>query len=97
MTTDLIERLRAAKGKADDSEKDRANYAAYVADRIDAGWSDEDVAEYKAEVKRIMSVGTEDEKSAAREFWAHKAGGRRSEHGVNDRIRASIEDHRRKS
>lgn len=89
MTTDMLEKLRAAKDRADSSEIDRKNYAAYIADRIENGWSAEDVAEYKAEVGRIMTEGSDDEKAAAREFWAHKRC-RNSEVGINERIRASI-------
>lgn len=89
MTTDMLEKLRAAKDRADSSEIDRKNYAAYISDRIEAGWSAEDVAEYKAEVGRIMTEGSDDEKSAAREFWAHKRSGN-SHIGINERIRASI-------
>jgi len=89
MTTDMLEKLRAAKDRADSSEIDRKNYAAYIADRIENGWSAEDVAEYKAEVGRIMTEGTDDEKAAAREFWAHKRH-RNPEVGINERIRASI-------
>ena len=89
MTTDMLEKLRAAKDRADSSEIDRKNYAAYIADRIENGWSAEDVAEYKAEVGRIMTEGSDDEKAAAREFWANKRN-RNSEVGINERIRASI-------
>jgi hypothetical protein len=89
MTTDMLDRLKAAKAKADGGENDRANYAAYVADRVENGWPESDVAEYRAEVGRIMATGTEDEKTAAREFWAHKATAN-PETGINARIRASI-------
>ncbi len=91
MTIDL-DRLRAAKAKADGSEKDRDNYAAYVAERVEnGGWSDADVAEYREEVGRIMKSGTADEKVAAREFWAHKVKNMGPERGINARIRAQIE------
>lgn len=73
MSSDLISRLSAVKVEADGESADRENYAAYVADRIEyGGWSADDVAEYKAEVGRIMAEGTDDEKAAAREFWAGK-------------------------
>lgn len=73
-------------------EMDRENYAAYMQDRIESGWTKADVKEYRDEVKRIMKEGTDDEKSAASEFWAHKR-----EHmigsarWINERIRADIE------
>ena len=75
---------------------DQANYAAYVEAMRELGWSDEDVAEYKAEVERIMRSGTDDEKAAAREFWALKTAAG-SEHGINRRIRRSIAEEKRKA
>lgn len=91
MTIDALARLKAIKTKADDGEADRANYAAYVADRVEnGGWSSDDVAEYKAEVGRIMANGTPNEKAAAREFWAHKAKRTGTDEGINARIRARI-------
>ncbi len=96
MTTDMLEGLKAAKQKADDGETDRSNYAAYVADRLENGWSADDAAEYKAEVGRIMATGTEGEKRAAREFWAHKAETRPAECGINQRIRADLATQERK-
>ena len=68
---------------------DRENYKAYVADRRENGWTDEDVAEYREEVERIMKSGTDDEKQAARDFWRIKAA-HWPEAGINARIRASI-------
>ena len=97
MTTDMLERLKAAKQKADGGETDRSNYAAYVADRLENGWSADDVAEYQAEVGRIMTSGTEGEKRAAREFWAHKSETRPAECGINQRIRASIAAEKREA
>lgn len=96
MTTDMLERLKATKAKADSSEIDRSNYAAYVAGRMENGWTDADVAEYRAEVGRIMTSGTADEKAAAREFWAHKATAN-PETGINARIRASIAAEKREA
>ena len=82
--------LKAAKEKADKAQLDRANYAAYVADRKEhGGWTPDDVAEYRSEVERIMKSGTDDEKAAASEFWALKATGN-SAIGINQRIRSSI-------
>ncbi len=85
-----LEKLKVAKFKADKSQIDRDNYAAYIADRKqNGGWTDADVAEYRAEVERIMKRGTDDEKAAASEFWALKAG-RNSARGINQRIRSSL-------
>lgn len=77
MSSDMLDRLRAVKTKADDKANDRENYAAYVADRIDTGWSSADVDEYRSEVGRIMASGTAEEKEAACEFWRLKAAERR--------------------
>ena len=78
------------------NDTNRANYAAYVADRRANGWTDEHVAEYAQEVGRIMKVGTVDERLAASEFWASKAAGNSSKGtmGINARIRASIAQER---
>ncbi len=97
MTTDFVDRLKAVKAKADGGEKDRENYSSYVADRIENGWSSADAAEYRSEVGRIMAEGTDDEKAAAREFWAHKAATRPAESGINQRIRASIAAEKREA
>lgn len=85
-----LERLKAVKSQADKAQQDRDNYKAYVADRKEnGGWTDADVAEYFDEVERIMKRGTDDEKAAASEFWALKAG-RNSARGINQRIRSSL-------
>ena len=90
-----LEKLKVAKFKADKSQVDRDNYAAYIADRKDiGGWSNGDVAEYRAEVERIMKSGTDDEKAAASEFWALKTGSN-SAHGINSRIRKTLASDRR--
>ena len=90
-----LEKLKVAKFKADKSQIDRDNYAAYIADRKqNGGWTDADVAEYRAEVERIMKRGTDDEKAAASEFWAEKAKQSKLS-GINTRIRRSIEQGRR--
>jgi hypothetical protein len=94
--SDAIERLKLVKSRADSDEIDRQNYSAYVADRIENGWSVDDVAEYRTEVKRIMATGTEDEKLAAREFWASKVLPK-PEEGINARIRASIAEDKREA
>ena len=79
-------------------EMDRENYAAYVQDRIDDGWNKADVKEYRDEVKRIMQSGTDDEKAAASEFWAHKREQMiGSARGINERVRADIESRRKVS
>lgn len=89
-----LEKLKVAKFKADKSQIDRDNYAAYIADRKqNGGWTAADVAEYRAEVERIMKSGTDDEKAAASEFWALKA--KQSVPDINARIHRSIEQGRR--
>jgi len=92
MADDAFARLRAAKDKADDGELAREQYRAYVADRVEhGGWSAADVAEYRAEVGRIMESGSDDEKLAARQFWVSKiAEFGNSARGVTQRIRESI-------
>jgi phage host-nuclease inhibitor protein Gam len=93
----LMDRVLAeAQGKIESAEykleMDRENYAAYVQDRVENGWSTADVKEYRDEVKRIMLSGTDDEKAAASEFWAHKREQMiGSAKGINERIRAVIE------
>ena len=54
------------------AQQDRRNYAAYIADRLEAGWTDADVAEYRDAVADVMKHGTDDDKAAAREFLALK-------------------------
>ena len=89
-----LEKLKVAKFKADKSQVDRDNYAAYIADRKEnGGWTQADVVEYRGEVERIMKSGTDDEKAAASEFWALKA--KQSVPDINARIRRSIEQGRR--
>ena len=90
-----LERLKVVKSQADKAQQDRDNYAAYVADRKEnGGWTSSEVAEYRAEVERIMKSGTDDEKAAASEFWAEKAKQSQAA-GINARIRRSIEQGRR--
>ena len=90
-----LERLKAVKSQADKAQRDRDNYAAYVADRKEnGGWTAADVAEYRTEVERIMKSGTDDEKAAASEFWAEKAKQSQAA-GITARIRRSIEQDRR--
>ena len=84
-----IEKLQTAKIKADSTQADRQNYAAYVEAMREYGWTDEDVAEYRTEVERIMKSGTDEEKRDARYFWRIKAAPG-PESGINARIRASI-------
>ena len=89
-----LERLKVVKSQADKAQQDRDNYAAYIADRKEnGGWTTADVAEYRAEVERIMQSGTDDDKAAASEFWALKA--KQSVPDINARIRRSIEQGRR--
>ena len=90
-----LEKLKVAKLKADKSQVDRDNYAAYIADRKEnGGWTQADVVEYRGEVERIMKSGTDDEKAAASEFWALKAGSNAA-HGANSSIRQSLASDRR--
>ena len=85
--------LRALAGKKANIDVNRANYHAYVADRVECGgWTTEDVEEYRGEVERIMQRGTEDEQAAAREFWAEKAVCAVPAIGINDRIKARIKE-----
>ena len=84
-----IEKLQTAKVKADSTQADRQNYAAYVEAMREYGWTDEDVAEYRTEVERIMKSGTDEEKRDARDFWRIKAAPG-PEAGINARILASI-------
>lgn len=87
------DKLRALAGKKGILDVDRANYQAYVADRVEFGhWTQADVDEYRLAVAAIMQSGTEDEKQAAREFWALKAEENKTlSVGVNARIRASLQ------
>jgi hypothetical protein len=92
--------LAEAKAKIESEEykmeMDRENYAAYVQDRIENGWTPADVKEYRDEVKRIMKSGTDVEKASASEFWAHNREQMiGSAKGVNERIRADIEARRK--
>ena len=84
-----IEKLKTAKSKADSTQADRQNYASYIDAMREYGWTDEDVAEYRTEVERIMKSGTDEEKQSARDFWRIKAAPG-PEAGINARIQASI-------
>lgn len=92
--TEVLDRLRVAKEKADKDGAVRENYLAYVEDRkSNGGWTTEDVSEYRGEVKRIMADGTEDEKEAAISFWALKASENKCpEVGADARIRKQIKE-----
>jgi hypothetical protein len=95
-TDDALARLRAAKERADSDEQTKANYDAYLADRVaNGGWTNADFAEYRREANRIMDEGTEEEKTAAREFWASKAAEIGPEVGAHNRICARIAQERR--
>lgn len=48
----------------------RELYTWYVADRIDAGWSPEDVAEYKEAVR--VETQSDEGKEKAVTFWSEK-------------------------
>lgn len=88
--------LRALAGKKANIDVNRANYHAYVADRVECGgWTPEDSAEYHRNVASVMRSGTDDEKAAAREFWAAKAVCAIPAIGVNDRIKARIKERKK--
>jgi len=90
-----LEKLKVAKFKADKSQIDRDNYAAYIADRKErGGWTQADVSEYRNEVERIMKSGTDDEKAAASEFWPMKVDSN-SAYGANSRIHQRLSSDRR--
>lgn len=91
--------LRALAGKKANIDVNRANYHAYVADRVECGgWTPEDSAEYHRNVASVMRSGTDDEKAAAREFWALKAEQKKSPAvGINARIRGYLAEKKRKA
>lgn len=90
----VIEKLNDAKAKANQAQIDRDNYAAYIAQMREFGWTDSDISEYRAEVERIMKSGSDDEKKAASDFWRDKTGIGTAK-GINRRIQRSIEDEKR--
>ena len=90
----VIEKLNDAKSKANQAQIDRDNYAAYIAQMREFGWTEADISEYRAEVERIMKSGSDDEKKAASDFWRDKAGIGTAK-GINRRIQRSIEDEKR--
>lgn len=83
--TDLFSRIDALRSQASDKEKAREDYAAFVAYmRDEAGWSDEELADYKAKAGVIMGKDdaavlalfpdglyrtAEDARMATRNFW----------------------------
>ena len=83
-----LAKLQEIKRKADKEQRVRDNYKAYTSDRLANGWTKEDLTEYRRQVERIMSSGTDDEKLAASEFWESKR--HKPEEGINDRIKASL-------
>ena len=90
-SSDKIRDLAVQRAKV---EADRAGYAATIQGFRESGyWSEAELAKYAEEAGRIMKTGTMDERLAASEFWASKAAGNGSNSamGINDRIRASIE------
>lgn len=91
-----IEKLHDAKAKADQAQADRENYAAYVAKMREFGWTDDEVAEYRAEVERIMKFGTAEEKQAASDFWREKTD-IGSAKGMNKRTQRSIAEEKRQA
>lgn len=89
--------LQSSKANADKVQADRDNYAAYLESMREFGWTEEDVSEYRSEVERIMKSGTEDEKRAASEFWTAETESLRIANGINNRIRASLAEEKRKA
>ena len=90
-----LAKLQEIKRKADQEQRDRDNYKAYISDRLANGWTKDDLTEYRQEVERIMSSGTDDEKLAASEFWESKR--HNPEEGINDRIKASLRQERKEA
>lgn len=85
--SNALERLRAAKVRADESANDAEAMEAYIDDRIkNGGWSDADAQEYRDAASSILHSGSNDAIQAAREFWksALSAG---PVAGINERIR----------
>lgn len=89
--------LQSSKARADKVKADRDNYSAYIESMREFGWTDDDVAEYRAEVERIMQSGTEDEKRAASDFWRSETDHLRIANGINNRIRTSLAEEKRKA
>jgi hypothetical protein len=65
-----LDRLKNVKQQANENDNARELYQWYVADRISAGWSPEDVAEYKEAVR--VEMQSEEGKAMAIEFWSLK-------------------------
>lgn len=90
--SDALERLRAAKARADESANDLEAMEAYVADRIaHGGWSANDAAEYRDAASAILRSGSDDEIRAAREFWSDTRATRPAV-GINERIKMGARD-----
>lgn len=88
--TDALERLRAAKIRADSSTDDLVTMERYIADRRDSGkWTEQDADEYRAIVTEMLRIGPESDRIAAREFWASVLG-YPAVSGINERIRRAI-------
>lgn len=86
--SEALERLRAAKVRADSSVDDVVQLERYIADRLDAGWTDTDADEYRSAVAKLLRSGTEEERIAAREFWS-AALATWPAVGINQRIRST--------
>jgi len=88
--SNALERLRAAKARADESANDISEMDKYIADRLaHGGWTANDAAEYRDAVSAILRDGSDDEILAAREFWKNAlATGPAA--GINQRIRSAI-------
>ena len=81
------EQLRALAESKGDAEIDRALFSNVMAQFRAQGWTEHELAEYRSVVGDLMRTGSDDEKQAAREFWAER--GWNSALGINARIRES--------
>lgn len=87
---EAIERLRAAKARADESANDISEMDRYIADRLShGGWSANDAAEYRDAASAVLRSGSDDEIRAAREFWSD-ALATGAAVGINQRIRMGV-------
>ncbi len=85
--SNALERLRAAKVRADESVNDAEAMDAYINDRIKhGGWSDADAREYRDAVSSILHSCSNGAIQAAREFWKSTLSAGPVEE-INERIR----------
>jgi hypothetical protein len=90
MLSNALARLQGVKEKSDQEQVDRALYAAVMqAFEASGWWSSEQLLAYRALVAQLMRAGSADDKQAAREFWADRAGGNAAL-GINARMRERL-------